>query len=67
MYRIFTLLMLCLYLSSFSQEKKFKFGLELTPNYSIATVFIKEPLHDSINPLCTIQFLGFIYKRGANK
>ena len=48
MYKILTLLLLCLYLSSFSQEKKFKFGIEISPNYSIATVFVKEPLHDSI-------------------
>ena len=48
MYKTHTLFLLCFCLSSFSQEKKFKFGLELSPNYSFATVFVKEALHDSI-------------------
>ena len=55
--------MLCLYLSSFSQENKFKFGLELTPNYSFATVFIKEPLHDSIKFLEEVSREEDVFKR----
>lgn len=63
MYKILTLLLLCLYLSSFSQEKKLKFGIELTPNYSIANVFIKGPLHDSIKFLEELSRQEDVFKR----
>lgn len=63
MYRILTLFFLCSYLSSFSQENKFKFGLELTPNFSFATVYIKEPLHDSIEFLEEIFREEDVFKR----